>query len=353
MYDSISDTFPDTTVHSMELPKANTGHITFPCGLVDRAGTYYLRMVREENGLVLTRTPEINAYWPRFKLTLPSDHQALTNEVSLEFLYEGGTEEVCSPTSEDAVFKLDLIYYDANADLSTSDAKNVINSQEIQAFGNKKQTYVFSCHLFDQAGIYEIHFTTDYQPSMPLATSNPLHSTWSTRYDLVPVNRRSIFPGCSQGITIAYTHPQCSGDQDKIRLYRQIHVSASSPASPTNLNYIGKFPVSLWVQEYKGKRTYEGNRLSFLGLALYLGSNGIADFSFPFHKIWRLGLGDVPNSVPFSDKSRSRRTSLISVLQLRDWSEQVTEWKTSPTPSKKQLWELTAYIYIYFTYLKC
>ena len=241
--------FPESIVHFLKLPRSsNSGTITFPCGLVDRAGTYYLRMVREENGPVLTRTPEILAYWPRFKLTLPSDHQALTSEVSLEFSYEGGTEAVCSPTSEDAVFKLDLIYYDANADLSTNDAKNVINSQTIQAFGNRKQTYVFSCHLFDQAGIYEIHFTTDYQPSMPLATSNPMHSTWSTRYSLVPVNRRSIFPGCSQGITIAYTHPQCSGDQDKIRLYRQIHVAASSPASPTNLNYIGKFPVSFWAR---------------------------------------------------------------------------------------------------------
>ena len=249
-----NSTFPDTIVHFLKLPRSNdgSGTISFPCGLVDRAGTYYLRMVREENGPVLTRTPEIHAYWPRFKLALPSNHQALTNEVSLEFSYEGGSEEVCPP--EDAAFKLrgsfklDLIYYDANADLSTNDAKNVINSKTIQAFGNKKQTYIFSCHLFDQAGIYEIHFTTDYQPSMPLATSNPMHSTWSTRYSLVPVNRRSIFPGCSQGITIAYTHPQCSGDQDKIRLYRQIHLAASSPASPTNLNYIGKFPGSFWVQ---------------------------------------------------------------------------------------------------------
>ena len=96
--------FPESIVHFLKLPRSSDGTITFPCGLVDRAGMYYLRMVREENGPVLTRTPEIHTYWPRFKLTLPSDHQALTSEVSLEFSYEGGTEAVCSPTSEDAVY---------------------------------------------------------------------------------------------------------------------------------------------------------------------------------------------------------------------------------------------------------
>ena len=212
----------------------------FDCGIVDQAGTYTFKMIREEGGPVLNQTREMHAYWPKFRLKLPSTHQALTSEVSLQFSTGNAPRSLCSPNSQDAVFKVDLIYYGRN-DTNPDKAKNVISSQDVEAFSDQEQTYTFSCHLFDQAGMYEIHLTTNYQPGMPLATSNPMNTTWSTRYSLEAVNRRSIFPGCNQGITIAYKHAQCSGEQDKVRLYKQMHIS-SSLASPINLHYIGTKP---------------------------------------------------------------------------------------------------------------
>ncbi len=163
----------------------NEGILTFLCGVVDHAGTYIFRMVREQGGRVLTTTPPMHVYWPRFLLRMPETHQALTSEISLEFSLEGGpARTVCSPANDNAVFSLELVYYgeekekDTGTEQVNSREKHVVTNQPIETFSTQKQSYVFPCHLFDQVGAYEVHLTTGYQPGMPIATSNPTQVRW-------------------------------------------------------------------------------------------------------------------------------------------------------------------------------
>ncbi len=236
-------------IRAVNMPSGfNEGILTFRCGLVDQTGAYHFRMVREKGGPVLTETNLMQARWPRFLLSLPDDHKALTNEVSLQFTTRS-SHTLCSPTQPGAVFQLELIYYgkaddSKEVDLATLE-KTVVDTQQIESFETAmtSYSYVFPCYLFDQAGLYEVHFTTQYQSGIPIATSNPMPVTWGKAYTLSGISPSisSIFPGCDRYgyFTIVYSQPVCSGEEDKIRLYKQRHLSAS-PAAPTNLDYIGE-----------------------------------------------------------------------------------------------------------------
>jgi hypothetical protein len=61
---------------------------------------------------------------------------------------------------------------------------------------------------------------------------------WSDVYE-VRSRSQSVFP-CTGSVIIEYTQPRCSGDQDKVRIFRQVVRASSSIASPIDLEYVAE-----------------------------------------------------------------------------------------------------------------
>ncbi len=229
------------------VPGFSEAELTFQCGAVDHAGKFVFQMVRKNGGEVLKETEVMYVKWPTFQLTLPVTHKVLEGSVTLKFAPESS---LCRVVNKDSTFTIDVNYYGKDdstlhiEDVIKNRPKILVHRQEIQEFYQMREvSMTFNCSLIDLAGIYQVHFTFLKQISKPIAVSNIMIAEWSNKYSL-EYQRPSIFP-CRSYVTIVYDFPQCTGNEDKIRLYKMIRITESSRASPTNLVYVGEARVKI------------------------------------------------------------------------------------------------------------
>ena len=220
-------------------PGFNDGEVTFRCGVVDHAGMFIFQMLETPGGPILTESNVMYVKWPKFTMALPPTHEVLTNDVSLHFQI-GGAQ--CDSAHSGSTFWLQLVYYGANVTWSSTDglpipSAQVVKRQNFTTFTNIHNVeLIFECRLFDRAGIYQMLFRAGPAQHDLVAYSNQMRVTPSKAYSLDSLSP-SIYP-CQTEITIRYTQPKCSGNDDKVRLYKQIPQAESSIASPMNLIYV-------------------------------------------------------------------------------------------------------------------
>ena len=232
----------NTIVSTIGIPHDyKEGELTFMCGIIDYAGSFRFRLIQYYGGPTLIQTPIMYVSWPMFQLTLPQRHQALTKEVMLQFTTE---PNLCENDRSNSRFWIDVIYYGKNDSTTNIDDPNrhrtVIHRQELHGITQMNDVQIsFPCKYFDQAGIYQVFFFSSNSPAgKPISASNRLHVQWSDLYSLSS-RVDSIFP-CGRFVQIYYSQPECSGSEDKIRMYKQLQIAESSVASPTNLFYVGE-----------------------------------------------------------------------------------------------------------------
>ena len=217
----------------------NNGEVTFRCGVVDHAGTFVFQMLETSGGGVLTESNVMYVTWPAMTMVLPMTYEVLTEDVSLHFKIGGAR---CDSAHSGSIFWLQLVYYGANDSWSSNDglpvpSAQLIKRQNFTTFTNiRNAELIFECRLFDRAGIYQMLFRAGPAQHDLVAYSNQMRVTPSNAYRLETMSP-SIYP-CQTEIRIEYSQPRCSGNEDKVRLYKQIPQAESSIASPMNLVYV-------------------------------------------------------------------------------------------------------------------
>ena len=104
----------------------------------------------------------------------------------------------------------------------------VVHSEPLPAFLELvgRRQWTVPCMAFDQAGIYQSMVvrtsSRDSLSTVTLAVSNEMNVTWSSAYGL-STNVTSLHP-CESGnqLTVRYTQPACSGNDDKV--IRRLHL---------------------------------------------------------------------------------------------------------------------------------
>ena len=251
--------FPNSMVQLLSLPGDNIittvgipqdyleGELTVSCSVIDYAGEFRFRLIQYYGGPTLVETPVMYVAWPMIRLNLPTRHVALSKEVTMGFTI---ADKLCDTAHSTSRFWLDVIYYGSNDSVAGTHApashpddrqnqRTVIHKEELRDFTSLQDVILdFPCHLFDQAGVYQVTFASSGRPDRPMAISNLMRVDWSRKYSL-SARVESIFP-CGSFIRIYYVQPDCSGNDDKIRMYKQLQIAESSAASPTNLYYVGE-----------------------------------------------------------------------------------------------------------------
>ena len=223
--------------------------LTFRCGLLDHPGQYVFRIIEREGGITLMESAIMRAAYPEFMLTWPWRLKALEEDVILQVTTP---VSICDVINSYRRIFIDVVYFgrnDTSLGLTLEQMLAIHPKQNIQRheITHLSQVQDFSmtwlCPLFDQAGLYQVEFISNYDPVIPMASSNIMLVEWSDEYGL-EYREQSIFP-CYRYITLSYTHPRCAGSDDKIRMFRLIHVAESSLASPTNLEYVMESRVNI------------------------------------------------------------------------------------------------------------
>ena len=212
--------------------------VTIYCGTVDNAGQYVFRMRENSEKPILVESQIMNAFWPRATITLPKNHTALTTEVTMFVHVE---EVACESEHPDSMYNIEVVYYGEKEVLvgGRPEPKQYIFREDIKRLSYLKTNVpkVLSCNLMDQGGIYRGRLVSVYDDEYPVALSEVMNVQWSDKYSLTAV-RKSIFP-CERNFPVQYSQPECSGSNDKIRLYEQRQTD-SSLASPVELIYLAE-----------------------------------------------------------------------------------------------------------------
>ncbi|KAI0226919.1 hypothetical protein LSAT2_022621 [Lamellibrachia satsuma] len=232
----------------------NNGEVTFRCGVIDHSGTFIFQMLETPGGAVLTESDVMYVKWPKFTMVLPETYEVLTDDVSLHFQIGGAR---CDSAHSGTTFWLQLVYYGTNVSWSSNDVlpvplAQVIKRQNFTTFTNIHNVeLIFECRLFDRAGTYQMLFRAGPEQHDLVAYSNQMRVTPSIAYSLETLSP-SIYP-CQTEIRIQYSQPKCSGNDDKVRLYKQIPQAESSIASPINLIYV----TEMRAQKHRASVVFE------------------------------------------------------------------------------------------------
>ena len=209
---------------------SGSGEFHIQCRGFSHAGIYVVRLLNITDNEVLSETSPINVTWPAISIKIPEHHIAETHPIDAQISVKTAT---CDNDKLN-VFYMQLIYY--GEILLGQDFKGVpevIQSDSvIEVTKLTRKTY--ECFLLDRPGIYKVLLIYIYD-SKPVAESNILVAKLSSNYD-VDVHQESIFP-CTGSVTVAYRHPPCIGEKDKIRLFARTKPSGSIAAG-TQFHYV-------------------------------------------------------------------------------------------------------------------
>ena len=235
-----------TTLRSLtSTPLPQTGSLDFPCGLIDRPGSFVVRILNETSNRVLVESNEIAARWPKVTLGLPREFETLAGAVSLSFEIE--TALSCGALSHDVVYSMELRRYDTR-DVIVYDLIRNFTQPDLSTFSNNDNIEM-PCEIFDDVGFYQLWLHSSAAPAQPLAISNFMDVTWSTEYAVSTTSaEKSIFP-CTDTFRVLYSQPHCAGSSDKIQLYEQIQQYDSHVPGLTSLRYVTDATAS--VRDYQ------------------------------------------------------------------------------------------------------
>lgn len=217
--------------------KLSMGHSTgsgrVTCGVIEVAGQHLLEMYMYLDGPLLT-SKEFTVKWPEFHLYLPKTHIAQTTEVKLRYT----SEAKCVPLLEQYSFQIDLEYRSENQfDPSYYNTEaRVLHSEPVLDISQAITNISYSCGNFDFKGSYRAFLRNSYNKNLTVARSNVMDVRWSDVYD-VRISSSSIHP-CQGHLAVLYEHPQCSGTNDKIRMYVLRRDISGSLAAPLQRKYV-------------------------------------------------------------------------------------------------------------------
>ncbi|XP_021341555.1 uncharacterized protein LOC110442324 isoform X2 [Mizuhopecten yessoensis] len=220
-----------TTIKLFVGQATGIGRVT--CGLIEAAGRHLLEMFMYLDGPLLT-SKEFTVKWPDFHLYLPKRHVAQTTEVKLRYT----SEARCAPLLQRYSFQIDLEYKpESQFDPSYYDtAPRVLYSEPVMDISQAITNITYSCDNFDFKGSYRAILRNSYNKNLTIAKSNVMDVQWSDVYD-VRISSSSVHP-CQGHLIVLYEHPQCSGMQDKIRMYVLRRDISGSLAAPLKRVYV-------------------------------------------------------------------------------------------------------------------
>src|SRR6218665_857207 len=223
----------DHNVHHVVATTAIPRHfseamLTFDCGALDTAGQYAFRLLDRPNGSIVADGGVTRVLWPRVTLALPAQQTILSGDVALTSSVDD--KQSCESARKDAAYELVLVFRVENESQDETDSgwrtgSNGTVEIERMVLGTisvvERTPVTFRCNLFDMVGVYRVVLRSNRSRENPVTISNALVVNDNNAYSL-KVHQGSVFP-CSQHVTIDYTQPKCSSQEDKIRLYRLSH----------------------------------------------------------------------------------------------------------------------------------
>ncbi|XP_013410124.1 uncharacterized protein LOC106173518 [Lingula anatina] len=246
-----------TYVYRQSLPgDAKKGTISFICGIIDSAGKYVFRLYTHPNGELLSSTKIMNAQWPNFDFLLPRVHTALTTNIAISFRSSGAGCNSQQPLSK---FWIEVVHYGRLSNKTVLKEPSVVKKFEIKELTRLvTNSKIVPCKLIDLDGEYRALLKSNHNGETLIAQSNSMKVEWSERYTLL-IPYSSVFPYCRNAMGVAYSHPQCIGDNDKVRMFAQEQAASGSIASPTSLTYV----TERRVRRDKGSVTFECDLFHF------------------------------------------------------------------------------------------
>lgn len=317
-----------------------TGTLTIDCGKLDQSGVVKGRLLDRVNGrTVIAETQPIHFVWPSdppvVRMTFPDNFEALTDDIELELIVN---EELhCQSSRQGAYYTLELAYLGPNSNDDGASAKEafatrqVIATQKFPNLNRVRSRVRYKCRQIDQAGVYRAYFVYGGDPRNPIAASNPVNVVWSSAYSLKAVGDvPSILP-CVGQFEVQYTRPTCSGNDDKIQLYRVksrrvVDVEAADLVYITEKRALGPSPstVSFGCRDFRSNVTaycfkylstadngaVHGQKLLCLPTAVYPGmsiNGNILKTHFTYSLPLFIVMGHVEESGEQPNKWRARK----------------------------------------------
>jgi len=232
--------------------------LTFPCGLIDFAGSFLFRVVDKETDAILFQTRNIQAVWPRMMVQLPKSRikaasESIVANLSVNSVADGGSMISCETFHGDANYSISMEYH---GEASRFDVGSLQNGSDVGGGGSDgirrkpKTTHVtyfndlmsisgtglsvtFPCTATDQAGVYRVAVRSHKDRRTPMSISEPIMVDWSKEYRLSSLV--DVVQPCIYGLVISFERPACLGNEDRIRIYRQIRNEDVSIATPVKL----------------------------------------------------------------------------------------------------------------------
>lgn len=210
----------DRRVTAFKVPAGFVGNISVKCGAIDFAGKFVFKLIDRQGtrSRVIAETPPIDVVWPSSAVTLvlPSTHRALGSRLNLT-VSVGSLQ--CDSVYQGVFYMLQLLYLGLD-ETGIFQTQEIVDSRKFPtliSLGAQQMTY--PCRLIDQAGIYEAVITSSHDNRFVVAKSNRLTALWSKAYQL-RVNADTVLP-CNRELSVEFTQPSCSRNDDKLRLYAQ------------------------------------------------------------------------------------------------------------------------------------
>ena len=204
------------------------------CGLIENAGIHILEMHMFLGGDILTTT-QFTTIWPKFHLQLPDYHIAQTTSVLLKYV---SPQAECTPVLHRYSFQIDLEYrkeMGAHPSFNT-DTPKILHTLPVLNISNPKGNYSYGCDVFDVSGVYRTVLKSSYNSTEVIASSEIMDVKWSNNYP-ISIFKGTVFP-CNGHLSVLYVHPQCTGTNDKIRMYALRRHVVASMAVPLEHHYV-------------------------------------------------------------------------------------------------------------------
>lgn len=217
------------------------GNITFPCGVVNRAGTYVLQL--QYNGDQWIDHQELRVSWPPVLVQAPSElvNYRTAFNVKIQWIHLK-----CYPPVDANLTVLAQVVHcglrDGNSSFSANCTAPLLRSTQLVPnfwqTGGVGTDVRFDCQTLDHPGYYRVYLREEQDDDHLIGTSDSIHVDLNEEFQL-QVRAKFALP-CHRELPVFYHRPACvTGAQDRVRVYGKTFASNFSSSDYT-LNYIGE-----------------------------------------------------------------------------------------------------------------
>lgn len=216
------------------------GNITFPCGVVNRAGTYSIQLQHNDDQWIDQQ--ELRVSWPPMVVQAPSElvNYRTAFQVKIQWIHLK-----CYPPPEANITVIAQVVHcglRGNSSFSTNCTAPLVRS--IQPVPNIWQTggtgtdILFDCQSLDHPGYYRIFVKEEQENDNLIGSSESIYVELNEEFQL-QVRAKFALP-CRRELAVFYHRPACvTGTRDRVRLYGKTFASNFS-SSDYSLSYIGE-----------------------------------------------------------------------------------------------------------------